>query len=60
MCNMTDIPAKIQIKKYMTQEENPKLRVAAYCRGSTYSDEHASSYETQISHYTEFIQKNPN
>lgn len=43
----------------MTKEEKPKLRVAAYCRVSTDSDEQASSYEVQVEHYTQFIQKNP-
>ena len=37
----------------------PKLRVAAYCRVSTDSDEQATSYEAQIEHYTEYISKNP-
>lgn len=40
-------------------EEKIKLRVAAYCRVSTDSDEQASSYEAQIEHYTLFIQNNP-
>lgn len=40
-------------------EDRPKLRVAAYCRVSTDSDEQATSYETQIEHYTAYIQKNP-
>ena len=41
------------------EEEKPKLRVAAYCRVSTDSDEQATSYEAQVEHYTEYIQKNP-
>ena len=60
MGNITVIPAKRQVGNNITQEENPKLRVAAYCRVSTDSDEQATSYEVQIEHYTEFIQKNPN
>lgn len=36
-----------------------KLRVAAYCRVSTDYDEQASSYETQVAHYKELIQKDP-
>ncbi len=35
------------------------MRVAAYCRVSTELDEQANSYETQISHYKELIQKDP-
>lgn len=41
------------------EEEKPKLRVAAYCRVSTDSDEQATSYEAQVEHYTEYIKKNP-
>lgn len=40
-------------------EEKQKLRVAAYCHVSVDSDEQASSYEVQVGHYTQFIQKNP-
>lgn len=36
-----------------------KLRVAGYCRVSTDYDEQASSYETQVAHYKELIQKEP-
>lgn len=52
------IPPRIQVKN-PELEEQPKLNVAAYCRVSTDSDEQASSYEVQIEHYTNFIQKNP-
>lgn len=57
--NVTVIPA---IKRMGTLkidvEERPKLRVAAYCRVSTDSDEQASSYEVQVEHYTNFINSN--
>ena len=33
--------------------------VAAYCRVSTDSEEQETSYEAQVTHYTEYIQKNP-
>ena len=36
-----------------------KLRVAAYCRVSTDTDEQETSYETQVSHYTEYINNHP-
>jgi len=36
------------------------LRVAAYCRVSTTLEQQESSYEAQISHYTEKIKSNPN
>ena len=60
MGNVMVIPARRQIGSAdRKQEETPKLRVAAYCRVSTDSDEQALSYEAQIEHYTEYIQQNP-
>lgn len=57
--NVMIIPAVKRIGNNNNKEdEKPKLRVAAYCRVSTDSDEQASSYEVQIEHYTEFIKKN--
>lgn len=35
------------------------LRVAAYCRVSTTSDEQEESYSTQLKHYTKYIGENP-
>lgn len=52
------IPARIRVGNTVKMEDKPKLRVAAYCRVSTDSDEQATSYVTQIEHYTNFIQKN--
>lgn len=37
----------------------PKLRVAAYCRVSTDSDEQLVSLEAQKSHYETYIKANP-
>ena len=59
MGNVMVIPARRQVGNNIKKAEKPKLRVAAYCRVSTDSDEQATSYEAQIEHYTEFIQKNP-
>ena len=57
--NVTLIPAKIRAGNRISKEENkPKLRVAAYCRVSTDSDEQAGSYEAQVQHYTEYIERN--
>lgn len=53
------IPARRQVGNNIKAAEKPKLRVAPYCRVSTDSDEQATSYETQIAHYTEYISKNP-
>ena len=56
---ITMIPARRQVGNTAKEEERPKLRVAAYCRVSTDSDEQATSYETQVAHYTEYIKNNP-
>ena len=59
MGNVMVIPAKRQVGNTVKQSERKKLRVAAYCRVSTDSDEQETSYETQVRYYTEYIQKNP-
>jgi len=59
MANVTFIPAKRQVGNNIKKAEKPKLRVAAYCRVSTDSDEQSTSYDAQIEHYTEYISKNP-
>lgn len=53
------IPARRQVgnNARKQEEEKPKLRVAAYCRVSTDSDEQTTSYEAQVEHYIEYIQK---
>ncbi len=56
--SITVIPARKRVGNTVKMEDKPKLRVAAYCRVSTDSDEQATSYEAQIEHYTNFIQKN--
>ena len=53
--NVTVIPAKKTIGTQKTTDKVQKTRVAAYCRVSTDSDEQETSYETQIEHYTSFI-----
>ena len=57
--SVTFIPARIRANNKSNTESKPKLRVAAYCRVSTDSDEQASSYEVQIAHYTSHINNNP-
>ncbi|MBP0988889.1 MAG: recombinase family protein, partial [Oscillospiraceae bacterium] len=59
MPKVTEIPAKKQVGSLTKQKEIRKLRVAAYCRVSTDYEEQASSYQTQIQHYEEIINKNP-
>lgn len=56
--NITVIPAKKRVGNTVTAEDKPKLKVAAYCRVSTDSEEQATSYDAQVEHYTEFIRKN--
>ncbi|MDD2591964.1 MAG: recombinase family protein [Erysipelotrichaceae bacterium] len=59
MANVMFIPARPQVGNTVKKSEQPKLRVAAYCRVSTDSDEQETSYDAQVTHYTEYIQKNP-
>ena len=59
MATVTLIPARPTVGSRKETEDAPRLRVAAYCRVSTDSDEQATSYETQIEHYTNYITSNP-
>lgn len=54
---MKIIPTRrhISSKSVHFEEDIPKLRVAAYCRVSTEYEEQNSSYQTQVSHYTNYI-----
>ena len=56
--SITVIPARRRVGNTVSKEEKSKLRVAAYCRVSTDSDEQATSYDAQVEHYSNFIQKN--
>lgn len=57
--NITYIPARRRIKTDSEDSNRGKLRVAAYCRVSTEMEEQAGSFTTQVTHYTNYIQKNP-
>lgn len=59
MSSVMIIPAKRNVGNNVRNSEAPKLRVAAYCRVSTDSDEQETSYETQVNHYTDYIKRNP-
>lgn len=59
MGNVMVIPARRQVGNTVKQSEQLKLRVAAYCRVSTDSEKQETNYEAQVTHYTEYIQKNP-
>lgn len=54
---VTVIPASRTISQ--AEDSHTELRVAAYCRVSTDSEEQALSYDTQISHYTNYIGQHP-
>ena len=56
---VTLLPARKKAGSAKKDEETPKLRVAAYCRVSTDSDEQAASYDAQIEHYTAYIGGHP-
>lgn len=58
MKNVTVIPAR-KLANGVPVAAPKKLRVAAYCRVSTDSDEQAGSYDVQIKHYTNQIESNP-
>ncbi len=57
--NITVIPARRRVGNTVNKEVKPKLKVAAYCRVSTDSDEQATSYEAQVEHYG-FCKETPN
>ncbi|GLY11477.1 recombinase family protein [Pseudobacillus badius] len=56
--SVTVIPARRRTRN-VNAEEKEKIKVAAYCRVSTDSEEQATSYEVQVEHYTTYIQNNP-
>ncbi len=55
------IVTKIDANPLLANKENEykQLRVAAYCRVSTDSDEQLESYEAQLAYYTDAIAKKP-
>ena len=53
---VTFIPAKKKSGNTINKEkEKPKLKVVAYCRVSTDSEEQVGSYEMQVEHYRNYI-----
>ena len=53
------IPTTRQATNARTPRHDGKLRVAAYCRVSTNSEEQLNSYEAQKTFYTQKIGENP-
>lgn len=54
---VTKIEANPLLSKH--KNESTLLRVAAYCRVSTDSEDQIESYKAQVAHYSEAIAKNP-
>lgn len=50
--NITVISARKRVGNTAAVGQRSKLKVAAYCRGSTDSEKQAFSYEVQVAHYT--------
>ncbi|MEG0323183.1 MAG: recombinase family protein, partial [Clostridia bacterium] len=48
------------IRRIAPEREQRKLRVAAYARVSTETEEQTESYETQVDYYTRLIRQNAN
>ena len=59
MANVKLIPATKALHTGASLERKTKRRVAGYARVSTDSDEQLSSYEAQVSYYTDYINRNP-
>ena len=59
MSKLTVIPAKKQVGNTRSKEQNRLLRVCAYCRVSSNSDEQELSFGAQCEHYTNLINSNP-
>jgi site-specific DNA recombinase len=57
--NVVIVPVK-SLELVDGNQKVAKKKVAAYCRVSTDSEEQKESYENQVSHYTQHIEKNSN
>ena len=57
--NITVIPARPSRSSLAENLQPQKRRIAAYCRVSTDQEEQLSSFEAQVSYYTNFIERNP-
>ena len=54
---VTIIPAKLNRATFTPLDQPKKRKVAGYARVSTDSEEQQTSYEAQVSYYTEYIRK---
>ena len=57
MSRVTVIPAKLDRATFIPLDKPIKRRVAGYARVSTDSEEQLTSYEAQVSYYTDYIRK---
>lgn len=57
--NISVIPASPEYDRSIRRTQYKRLRVAAYCRVSTLQEQQETSYEAQVSYYTEKINCNP-
>lgn len=48
-------PRKVKVIRALSDAENKKLRVAAYCRVSTDSEDQVNSFIAQVKYYNDFI-----
>ena len=56
---LTIIKATTSLSQRNRNSKDKRLRVAAYCRVSTDTDEQCGSFENQVTYYTKLIQENP-
>ena len=57
--NISVIPASPEYDRSIRRPQNKRIRVAAYCRVSTLQEQQETSYEAQVSYYTEKITNHP-
>ena len=57
MSRVTVIPAKLDRATFIPLDKPIKRKVAGYARVSTDSEEQLTSYEAQVSYYTDYIRK---
>lgn len=59
MKNVEVIKANTTLVNRNFSKKIDRLRVAAYCRVSTDSEDQLNSYKSQVKHYTDYINQNP-
>ena len=57
---MEDLRQVFVIKATKDISPDDKIKVAAYCRVSTDSDDQLNSFIEQVRYYTDFVNQNPN